>query len=73
MYDASSKMPSGVISGNFYDMGHFEQCVSIVNEGPNQSINGKYCLGSASMLNGTDVLSALLRVAANSSYIVSIP
>lgn len=71
VFDATSKLQAGIISGNLYELGHYDQCVNIENAGAGQSVNGKYCLGSAAMLNGTDLLSALLRVAANISRAVS--
>lgn len=73
VFDATSKLQSGIISGNLYELGHYDQCVSIENEGVRQLVNGKYCLGSAAMLNGSDLLSTLLRVAANISKTVSEP
>lgn len=72
VFDATSKLQSGIISGNLYELGHYDQCISIEREnGFLQSVNGKYCLGTAAILNGTDLLSTLLRAAANISKVVS--
>ncbi|KAK5638086.1 hypothetical protein RI129_012381 [Pyrocoelia pectoralis] len=43
MYDANSKLPSGILDGNFYDMGSFDECISI--ESVTANVTGKYCLG----------------------------
>lgn len=45
MIDASSKLPSGLLAGNFFDLGHFDECYAIKN----QEIYGKYCLGTYSL------------------------
>ncbi|XP_044737961.1 nose resistant to fluoxetine protein 6-like [Chrysoperla carnea] len=41
MIDASSKMQSGFLSGNFADMGQFDQCLAINYKV--DSIHGKFC------------------------------
>ncbi|XP_057656204.1 nose resistant to fluoxetine protein 6-like isoform X2 [Diorhabda carinulata] len=43
MLDASSKVPVGLLSYNFGEMGDFKQCIEIVSTKDN--IGGKYCLG----------------------------
>lgn len=60
MLDATSKIPTGLLSLNFGEMGEFEQCVNIrtTNSSFGQ-ILGKYCLGFVSVntlsaLNQTD-------------------
>jgi hypothetical protein len=42
VYDASAKVPSGILSGNINQYGNFDQCLS-VNE-PSNLFKGKYCL-----------------------------
>lgn len=44
MLDASSKTPSGLLSYNVGEMGHFEQCLSATSKF--SYIKGKYCLGN---------------------------
>lgn len=45
MADAWGKVPSGILAGNLYELGNFDQCLSIeqsvVNAG---KIRGQYCL-----------------------------
>lgn len=41
MYDASAKLPSGILNGNVNQFGDFDQCVNV--EGMD-AIQGKYCL-----------------------------
>ncbi|XP_057653520.1 nose resistant to fluoxetine protein 6-like [Diorhabda carinulata] len=43
MFDASSKIPAGVMSYNLGELGNFEQCIEI--NSINDHIIGKYCLG----------------------------
>jgi hypothetical protein len=44
--DATSKIPSGLLSLNFAEMGDFQQCVNIEASTKTGTILGKYCLGS---------------------------
>lgn len=41
MYDATAKVPSGLLSGNVNQFGDFDECLSV--EG-SEGIRGKYCL-----------------------------
>ncbi|XP_071455271.1 O-acyltransferase like protein-like [Hetaerina americana] len=41
IFDASVKYPIGILSGNVYNMGDFDECLSV--RGP-QDIRGRYCL-----------------------------
>ncbi|XP_046394951.1 nose resistant to fluoxetine protein 6-like [Ischnura elegans] len=41
MFDASAKFPRGVVSGNVYNMGDFDECLAV--RGP-VGIKGQYCL-----------------------------
>ncbi|RZC36860.1 nose resistant to fluoxetine protein 6-like [Asbolus verrucosus] len=42
MFDASTKIPNGVLAGNFFDFGNFDECYNIKSG----DIYGKYCLGT---------------------------
>lgn len=42
MYDASAKIPSGILSGNVNQFGDFDQCVSVNDQ--KLGIKGQYCL-----------------------------
>lgn len=44
VYDATAKLPSGLLSGNVNQFGHFDTCLLSSNDDYN--INGKYCLVS---------------------------
>ncbi|XP_017091603.2 nose resistant to fluoxetine protein 6 [Drosophila bipectinata] len=44
MIDSWGFLPSGVLTGNFYDLGNFDECVNIQAKGIQSStIHGKYC------------------------------
>ncbi|KAJ3644142.1 hypothetical protein Zmor_026814 [Zophobas morio] len=45
MLDASTKIPSGLLQGNVFDLGNFDECYAIKYE----DIYGKYCLGTLQM------------------------
>lgn len=42
MYDASAKLPSGLLNGNVNQLGDFDMCLAA--RSPNMNIKGKYCL-----------------------------
>lgn len=42
VYDASAKIPSGVLSGNINQLGDFDECSNV--NAPNSEFTGKYCL-----------------------------
>ncbi len=42
VYDASAKVPSGILSGNINQYGNFDQCLSVHE--PSNFFQGKYCL-----------------------------
>ena len=49
MLDASAKIPSGLLRGNFNQLGDFDQCLGItarvkVDERKTVKVQGKYCL-----------------------------
>lgn len=41
--DASAKLPSGILGGNFNDLGDYFQCLGINEVINNMEIEGKYC------------------------------
>ncbi|KAG5866663.1 hypothetical protein JTB14_004654 [Gonioctena quinquepunctata] len=55
MWDATSKVPVGLISYNFGEMGDFRQCVETASRSNN--ILGKYCLGSIAVTNNSSTRS----------------
>lgn len=45
MFDATSKFPSGILSGSTYGMGNFDECLKVkVPLNDDDSFSGKYCL-----------------------------
>ncbi|XP_065155198.1 O-acyltransferase like protein-like [Atheta coriaria] len=67
MFDAMSKLQSGILAGNMYNLGAYDECQSvrdIVIYSPNRDIsdgesriviNGKYCLGAGQLLPGISI------------------
>ncbi|CAH2013355.1 unnamed protein product [Acanthoscelides obtectus] len=52
MIDSASKFPSGLLTGNFGNMGNFKECLDIVSK--DGSIKGKYCSKSGLPSSLTD-------------------
>lgn len=49
MIDAWGSIPSGLLAGNSYDLGNFDECLNIRKEiGQERTIQGKYCFLSVS-------------------------
>lgn len=48
MFDASAKIPSGVLSGNINQLGDFDECLAVEKEygASNEKLYGKYCLAN---------------------------
>ncbi|XP_058803541.1 nose resistant to fluoxetine protein 6-like [Phymastichus coffea] len=47
-YDASGKLPEGILSGSTYHLGNFDECLDIGRNADDEtpsSIGGQYCLG----------------------------
>jgi hypothetical protein len=42
VFDASTKFPNGLVVGNFFDLGNFDECLAIKYK----NLYGKYCLGT---------------------------
>lgn len=59
MYDASAKLPSGILSGNVNQLGDFDECINA--KSPDQEFSGKYCLAYV-QLSVPDSLPRLTRV-----------
>jgi hypothetical protein len=51
--DATAKIPSGLLSLNFGEMGDFQQCINIEASTGAGTILGKYCLGYLAVQNTT--------------------
>jgi hypothetical protein len=45
VYDASAKLPSGILNGNANQLGDFDQCLAVASQ-DEAHIDGKYCLAS---------------------------
>ncbi|XP_014486530.1 PREDICTED: nose resistant to fluoxetine protein 6-like isoform X2 [Dinoponera quadriceps] len=43
-YDATAKMPTGVLAGSVYQLGNFDECLDL-DDGAPAGIRGRYCLG----------------------------
>nr|XP_044251481.1 nose resistant to fluoxetine protein 6-like [Drosophila takahashii] len=56
MIDAWGSIPSGVLTGNSYDLGNFDECINIIKE----NIRGKYCFLTAapSQFEGLSITTA---------------
>nr|XP_008192685.2 PREDICTED: nose resistant to fluoxetine protein 6-like [Tribolium castaneum] len=54
MLDATSKIPSGILSLNFGEMGDFDQCINVKTTTNTGIILGKYCLGFISINEKND-------------------
>lgn len=49
MFDAWGKIPSGILYGNFFDRGNFDECLEIRHDSKAQNIGiikGQYCIAS---------------------------
>ena len=44
MIDASSKIPNGILTGNIFDLGMFDECVGITENRYGREIRGKHCI-----------------------------
>ncbi|CAD6245210.1 GSCOCG00013583001-RA-CDS, partial [Cotesia congregata] len=44
MFDASTKIPSGIFQGNIKDLGMYDQCLKINATVGNETIRGKHCM-----------------------------
>lgn len=53
MFDSSAVTASGFIVGDTYQMGHFDECISVAV--PEEGILGKYCLASLQFQPAADI------------------
>lgn len=44
VFDASTKFPSGILSGNTFDFGNYDECIGINVQLDDDIIKGQYCL-----------------------------
>ena len=49
MLDSSSKIPSGILTGNIVDLGMFDECMSVQIEYKNMEIHGRHCMYTLSV------------------------
>nr|CAD7571669.1 unnamed protein product [Timema californicum] len=55
MFDSSTKLPSGVVTGNTLNMGNYDQCVSVaVNDGDDVHFLGQHCTVSVQFTLAAD-------------------
>lgn len=43
VFDSSTKIQSGLITGNLIDLGNYDECIDVEHVTPNITINGQYC------------------------------
>ncbi|EDV53996.1 nose resistant to fluoxetine protein 6 [Drosophila erecta] len=61
MFDSWGSKPSGLLTGNMYDLGNFDECLSINTEvSLGRTIQGKYCFLSVSPAQALGVQSSIL-------------
>lgn len=46
VYDASAKSPNGLLWGATFQMGNFDECISVGREADNTHVVGQYCLAN---------------------------
>ncbi|XP_033226196.1 nose resistant to fluoxetine protein 6-like [Belonocnema kinseyi] len=51
MLDSSSKIPSGILTGNIIDLGMFDECISVQMVKGNIKIRGRHCMYSITLAN----------------------
>ena len=56
MFDASSKIPEGILFGSSHNLGNFDECVNVVTEMPGKGheqdenvLKGQYCLAKVNL------------------------
>ena len=61
--DASSKIPSGLLSGNVvHDFGMYDECIGIGTNVEGKEIHGRHCMYDADVKIGNNILTALLSI-----------
>ncbi|XP_033214112.1 O-acyltransferase like protein-like [Belonocnema kinseyi] len=51
MLDSSSKIPSGILTGNIVDLGMFDECMSVQAKKEKIEIRGRHCMYSITLAN----------------------
>lgn len=46
MYDASAKSSNGLLWGSTFQLGNFDECISVGEETENTHVAGQYCLAN---------------------------
>ncbi|CAH0554818.1 unnamed protein product [Brassicogethes aeneus] len=46
LFDSSAKVPNGILNLNLNDLGSYDECLNIRETIHNETLNGKYCLGT---------------------------
>lgn len=54
MFDASPKLPYGILTGNRIEYGNYDQCLRANYEDENVKILGKFCLNAIFLMLPTD-------------------
>lgn len=51
MFDSSPKFPVGMLFGSYYQLGNYDECVSIKKliKQKNKTIQGQYCLADVAL------------------------
>lgn len=56
MIDAWGKFPSGVLYGNFYEYGNFDECINVYKDSNQEDVGvvaGQYCVAELDLTNFT--------------------
>ncbi|CAG9772712.1 unnamed protein product [Ceutorhynchus assimilis] len=56
MFDATGKIPSGILSGALHDLGNFDECVEIKVPYHRDKFHGQYCMAQFTIVPPKDVL-----------------
>lgn len=56
MFDSSPKFPVGMLYGSYYQLGNFDECISVEGQLADygRKIQGKYCLADITLDNGKE-------------------
>lgn len=64
MYDASAKSPTGLLFGSNFQLGNFDECLSVGNYYENK-IQGQYCLAKITLEKSQSMVEELKTVSVN--------
>lgn len=67
MFDSWGKIPSGILRGNLYELGNYDECLNTKNilSAPYKNITGKYCFLSVTpslLLGSNNPIAAALKI-----------